>query len=524
MDIDFNLKEEMGEIANFMNKDFDVFKDKLKRYLLDYSREEITKWVTASLAIPKNQIISYRFLSIQHIALSLPQDQFKNKRFDEGKMKEILELTKDLNWDFAEDWIPWKEFEFNFEGKSYKIFPGSLENPLEILDIIVRRILPLEIFLKEKTGYSTREELIKILDFENKISSEIIGEDFNEEDIWSIPTKKLVDKIFNICSKYSPSEKLFKSKNNFKEPENLTEADSLFADYPLYKKTLVNIPNLIHLFYRKLLEDLEINNTKELITELDNQSSWEIVRALTECVPSQAIIGNFSIEGINQTFDKGFQYENKFFMFNVIKEHFSSKEILDEIKKIQNNSKKLIDVFDKGNASLNLDEKKIPIDSSTRPFQIIIYDGLNGSKISSTNKEILILDYYSLNYLFEDLFDMDSSPIYLSKVISKFREADVFPSPYTTFLDFYDSTKYGTYLFSLFKSAILALDPHMHSGVMERRQSKRPMWHNQPKSYPQRGSFKIIREGKHSLHGYNTFLQEDFRCINKLNLYIYRKT
>ncbi|MBR9701311.1 hypothetical protein GOV13_00125 [Candidatus Pacearchaeota archaeon] len=496
MDISFDLKKEIGEMSHIMNKNFNIFKDKLKDCLLNYSKEEIVRWVTASLAIPKNQIISYRFLSIQQIALSLPKEKFKNEKLDEEKMKKILKITNDLNWDFVEDWAPWKEFEFNFEGKSYQLLPGSLENPLEILDILIRRILPLESFLRGKIGYSIKEELVKILNFEDKISSNLPDKDPGKEVLWVIPSKESIDKIFSVCSEYSPSEQLFKSKEKFEEPKDSAEADSLFSDYPLYKGLFINIPNLIHLFYRKLLEDIRKNTTKKLEEELDKQSEWEIVRALTEMMPEEAIIDNFHIEGSDHVFDKGFHYENKFFMFNVVKEHLESKKILGEIKKIQKKSKEVSDLFNKSEINLNLNEEKIKLDPKTEPFQIILYDGLNGSKISAMNKETLILDYYSLNYLFEDLFDSKSNLIYLAKVINKFREMELIPSPYTTFLDFYDSTKYSHYLFALFKSAIILLDPHMHSTTMEKRQKKRPMWHNQPKAYPQRGSFKIIRGGR----------------------------
>ena len=503
----------------------------IKSKVIRHKKETILEWLFAASILPDNELFQFRFMFLKQFVLSIPKSEFQNNNITRTEFGYILADTDMIDWFFIEDFTPIsnsKKNKFGLNGDLFYFLAGNLEIPETILKIIVTRFFEFDDKIMEKYDYSIKSELNKILKCQTDIIKFI--EDNKNLNVhkfkqFVIPSEQFVQKGVAILYKnHTFSNKIWKSINYFPEPNSIHEPEDFFTANPIIDNKIYAPYLLLLSFNAKITSDLKNILNKEIRQELRRQLEKEVLISISELVPIEAILDNFTIGKNNDKIDFGFIIDNKFFLFTCLEETFNLRQLNEHIEKIQNNYLNI--------KSESIKDKKITTKYGSHILEdefdlifLIIIDDLEDKSIFVENnigKNFVILTYNCLNHIFEDLADDKQMPTYFSKIIEKFYSFKKYTSfDFCNFYDFF--THGGEYLeVSSCEQPVNLINPHLWSNNHRKKiMETRPMIDLQPYDVEKPYTFKIIRISDNTYNGYNKKLNIDFYCYkNDIEIYI----
>ena len=513
--------------------DITILKEKLKREYREYKKDELLSWMFATSILPGNEIYQHRFLVLISVALSMSANEFSDhpKDFNKDRLLNILRITESENWENYEDWEPQVNSSkniFGVFGKIYYYLAGSVENPADRLEMIVRRYFFFDERFKRIHNCSIKAELIKFLEYDTKMIN-FLEENkrlYTKENNFILPEKSFVigAQKFMAVGRFANS---FWGEHSASLPSYSVNQIYQVFDKTSFVEGKIYAPSILLSSYLERLrhwikEALDIETCRALKSQLD----LRVTTAFKEN-PQSTIINNFFIGDDNYPLDIGFYYDGKFFIVNTVEELFDSNLTNVIIDSIQNKFIEINELFKNGPIEIKFkDGRNVKLERSIEPIFIIVFDDIQPKNLIIANKlkdKLLILSPFALNYIFEDLSDSGRDPNYLYKVMKcRYAHKNLFV---LDFCDFYSAISSENFNENLLvqNDGYILISPHEASTRnMKKIFEHRPKIDLRPRGYPIPFTFKVLKANQNVYSGYNNYLGVQFLCYKdeKVELYI----
>lgn len=310
-------------------------KDSIKSKIINYNKESLLEWMSATSMSPDNEFYQFRFMFLKQFILSIDDSEFRNNsKIESGLIGYILEDTNLTNWSSIEDWSPIKNSKsniFGLNGDSFYFLSGNLETPEKSLEIIVTRFFEFEDRIICKYKYSIKKQFMKLLQYQTNIINFIEknkNSNFQNYKAFKIPNEQFVADWTKILNEhFSFSENLWNNISDIPEPKSINESEQFFKINPIINNKIYSPYILLLSFINKITNDIKNIFDNEIRQLLHKQLKREVLTSILEVVPREAIFYDLKIGKINERFEFGFIFDNNLFFFKLIEETWHNPKI-----------------------------------------------------------------------------------------------------------------------------------------------------------------------------------------------------
>jgi hypothetical protein len=529
----FQLPEDIEEKVQ---TDYKELEQELIPIIRTMEKEAILDWLTAMTLQPGNERHLIRFLYVKHVALSIPEDEYKQRNVEPRLLRQIIDSTDDYEWEIIE-YISFPNDEknrFQFEGEVYNFLGTDAKIPELTLERIVTRDIPIQ----EKENvfpFSIKQELKKLLEMQNSLQNAI--QKTSTQEIHRevhIPTEEFVN-LVGPLTKLLPefSEELWQNQKEIPPITDLNKKGSMslneesvsllsilrefHIENPVIQGRIMNPNWLIECLDEKIESYLsELNQENFPDKQLQEYLERETLRSLSEVYPKESISFDCEVEGIeqNDATDLCIPFDDQIFIFCL----HSMKPDNESLQEMKRNTLTLLETLEN---KLDYEDIKMqgelnrPPNGKFTPTVFIIsqtdFDVFSWDE-RKVDIDVVGLDLVELRHIMQRINRQDLSTFHLAKAVKEFDQKDTLMGINPSFADFFEGS-FGEDYNDLLLTAGSQMNPFLAADVQRKViRKERPMLDLRPSYIDVPYQFRVEKFDKDIFLGYDILNEWYFFC------------
>lgn len=329
--------------------------EELKDEILKFNPSELLQIISIMGSLPQNKEKIPRLETLFKLIVSLPKDEFQNKKLEEIHLQNILlKLSEITTWDYIEDYDPVSVLDYPpvwILGTRYRVFPGPNDRAHEYWKQLIRYYFDIKDEFVEKFGYNPVSAIQQLLELQTMLVDTIEENHLDCKKIGDLylPTLQLITEWEKIIQKWRDAVDLtFYNEQSIEfgevEIQNLVEPeplDSIYKFFSVGEKSISIFPHTFHGFLSTKFANDHHQISAELQDKVIKNSKYHLMKKLRLFFSKREIVPEFSFKDTKR-YDFGVFFDNnKLFLFKTFHLDFiddiesTCKDLFDDLKKME---------------------------------------------------------------------------------------------------------------------------------------------------------------------------------------------